>query len=381
LLAQVNAVVALSPPALRQVADLAIDADLPDPGRVFACLLVLGCVSGTAWQKPALDIFRVVVQRNPTEGAAAVEALSLAPSTELLQGLSEMMRDDSPAVRAAAVRVLSFRAVLTKAAWCAAMRDDDSTVVAAAAYAPLSGYDLVSCELALEPLFHHQSERVVRSALHAGVSLRLRAAHRKASEISRSDPKWADALRYLAMFGFRSDEDVIRAALQGTKWLPAVRAAALSGGSSLVRDLLALMPRIRLMPEHQAEIEHALVTITGLSFAASEDPAARSLSWARTWAQCASRFDSSRRYRKGLPFHPALLIQSLQLLGSASAGGLAHSREARQQVYLELISATDARVPRFSAYDFVAEQSASLRRIQHWSSAVVESPWAATPMH
>ena len=112
MLAQVNAILALGQPALRQVVDLAIDADLPDPGRVFAALLTLGCVAGPAWQQPMLSVFVAAVQRNAAEGAAAVEALSLAPNVEVLQGLVTMMSDDRPPVRAAVVRVLSYRATL-----------------------------------------------------------------------------------------------------------------------------------------------------------------------------------------------------------------------------------------------------------------------------
>jgi hypothetical protein len=378
LLAQVNAVIALGPQALTQVTERAIDADLPDPGRVFASLFVLGCVSGVVWLQPALDIFRVAVQRNPAEGAAAVEAMSLAPNVELLPGLYKMLRDDSAKIRSAAVRVLSFHAALAEPEWLAAMRDEDAAVVAAAAYAPLGGYDFASCERALGPLFHHPSERIARSTLHAGLGLHLRVAHQRALEISRSDPTWANALHFLAMFGFRSDEDVIRAALRGSKWPAAVRAAAVSGGPSLVPDLLALMKEAETAPEHRAEIGQALDTITGLSFAASEDPATASLSWTRTWAQSAKRFDSKQRYRHGQPFHPVVLLRSLQLSEGAVSGAFAQLREARQQAYLELVLTCGAGVPRFSAYDFVAEQSASLRRIEHWISTAVHSPWAAT---
>lgn len=377
MLAQVNAILALGQPALRQVVDLAIDADLPDPGRVFAALLTLGCVAGPAWQQPMLGVFVAAVQRNAAEGAAAVEALSLAPNVELLQGLVTMLSDDRPPVRAAVVRVLSYRATLDESDWIAAMGDDDSAVVAAAAGAPLGGYDREECKRALEPLFHTRSERLVRSALCAGLSLRLRSAHLKASEVAYDDPTWADALQYLAMFGVGSDDSLIRAALAGSEWLSGVRAAALSGRVALVPDLLALKAQGEFPLMHRAEVKQALASITGLPFGAAEDDAAANLLWARN----SSRFDLGQRYRNGLRFHPAVLLQSLQLSASLAGGPRMHMREARQQSYLELVSATGWRVPRFSAYDFVAGQSAALHRIGHFIANSVESHWAAGPLH
>ena len=56
LLAQVNAILALGTTAVGQAASLAIDGDLPDPGRVFAALLVLGCVDGREWINPMREL-------------------------------------------------------------------------------------------------------------------------------------------------------------------------------------------------------------------------------------------------------------------------------------------------------------------------------------
>ncbi len=66
-------------PALDQVAGLALDADLPDPGRVFAGVFLLGCVAGPGWLPVLRRIFVGAVQRHPEEAAAAVEAACLAP--------------------------------------------------------------------------------------------------------------------------------------------------------------------------------------------------------------------------------------------------------------------------------------------------------------
>jgi hypothetical protein len=377
LLAQVNAILVLGHEALKQVVDLGIDADLPDPGRVFASLFVLGCIAGPAWLQSMLSIFVAAVERNPAEGAAAIEALSLAPNADVLEGVALLLDDERPKIRAAAIRVLSFRAVLRPSQWIRAIEDMDGAVATAAASAPLAGVDRDRCRQPLERLLHHRSEGLVRAALRAGLTLRLEAAHRRAREISRSDPGWADALQYLAMFGLRADEDAIRAALMGPKWLSAVRAAALSGRTALVPDLLALMSQVETAPDQKKEIARALNTITGLPLSAAEDSAAA----ASLWAQNQDRFDSQRRYRHGRRFHPSVLLQSLRLDEGANTDSRLHLRESRQQSYLELVAATDGRVPRFSAYDFVARQSISLQRVKSWLDESIDPNWVAGPLH
>jgi hypothetical protein len=377
MLAQVNAMLALGHGALKQVVDLAIDPDLPDPGRVFASLFVLGCNAGSLWLQPMLSILVAAVERSPSEGAAAVEALSLAPNLDVLKGVARLLADERPRLRAAAVRVLSFRAALTPPQWLHAIDDTDGAVVMVAASSPLNATDRECCRQPLERLFDHPSEGLVCAALRAGLALRLEAAHRRASEISRSDPRWADALQYLAMFGLRADEEAIRVALSGPQWLSAVRAAALAGRTGLVPDLLALLPDVEHGSVQKDEIARALTTITGLPFGIVDDRASAALLWGRHQ----DRFDPGRRYRLGEHFHPSVLLRSLWLReGVATDTGL-HLRGARQQAHLELMSATDGRAPRFSAYDFVARQFVSLQRIESWLTESIDSHWVAGRLH
>jgi hypothetical protein len=377
MLAQVNAILTLGQEALKQAADLAIDADLPDPGRVFASLFVLGCVAGSAWREPILNIFVTAVQRNPAEGAAAIEALSLAPNVGVLEGLSGLLSDERPKLRSAAIRVLSFRGALAPSQWGRVIEDEDGAVAMAAACAPVGAPDRERCRTALERLLYHRSEGVVCAALRAGFALRLEAAHHRASEIVRHNPAWADALQYLSMFGQRSDESTIRDVLAGPQWLLGIRAAALSGRAALVPELLALVPPGEATPAQRGEIACALTTITGLPFEAVEDRVAAEA----LWTQNRDRFDPLRRYRHGQQFQPLALLSWLRLVGDANAGSRAHLRESRQQAYLELIAATDGRVPPFSAYDFVARQCVSLQRIDSWLAMSTEEPWAAGPLH
>lgn len=376
MLAQVNAILALGRPALERVAELGIDADLPDPGRAFASLFVLGCAAGPAWREPMLALFVAAVRRNPAEGAAAIEAMSLAPNTEVLDGVSRLLASEHPKLRAAAVRVLAFRAALSPQQWVAATLDDDESVALAAACAPVAGIDRERCRAALERLLHHRSEGLVRAALRAGLGLRLEAAHRRAGEIARSNPGWADALQCLAMFGRRSDEDTIRAVMAGPQWLSGVRAAALAGRVGLVPDLLLLSPPDDAAPAQREEIPRALSVITGLPFGAVENRATAD----RLWARHRDRFVPRHRYRHGQFFHPAVLLRSLKLDAAEQVDPRWHLRESRQQAYLELVSATEGRVPRFSAYDFVARQRVGLQRIDAWLIELIDAGWVAGPL-
>ncbi|NOT26811.1 MAG: hypothetical protein HOP16_11995 [Acidobacteria bacterium] len=355
LLAQVNGIIALGPRALDQVIELALDPDVPDPGRVFAVLFVVGCVSGREWLDRARDIFVAAVLRNAAESGAAVEALSLSVNPELATFLTSFLGDERPRLRAASIRILAFRGALTEADWVDAMNHPDVTLVAAALSAPLRGYDRSSCARVLQPLFARlDAEWLVRPALRAGLSLRLNAAHACAVRIAQSDPSWADAANIVAMFGNLSDAPHVRALLDGPGIEAGVRAAAILGSIGLVPDLLEVLHRADLASETAVLVKQALAAITGIPFTDVAD-AARALD---LWSQHASGFHAGVRYRQGRPLTLEALLQLLR-----AGSGL---RSVRQNLYLELLAATESQVPPFSAYDFVRVQADSLRHIERW---------------
>jgi hypothetical protein len=377
MLAQVNAILALGHGALKQVVDLAIDDDLPDPGRVFASLFVLGFSAGKAWLQPMLSILVAAVERSPAEGAAAIEALCLTPNLEVPGSVAQLLADERPGLRAAAVRVLSFRAELVPSQWHRAIDDADISVATAAANAPLTGARRGQWQRPLERLLDHTSEGLVCAALRAGLTLRLEAAHRRAREISRSTPSWANSLQCLAMFGLRSDEEAIRAVMAGPQCLAAVRAAAVAGRTSLMPDLLALLGDVEPDSQPWREIAQALATITGVTFSSIDTRAAAE----QLWARHQDRFDSRQRYRLGEHFHPTVLLRSLWLRQDMASNLHLHSRGSRQQAHIELMAATDGHAPRLNAYDFVARQIVSLQHIESWLAMLLDSRWVAGPLH
>ncbi|MGN7873519.1 hypothetical protein ACTJKJ_08140 [Roseateles sp. 22389] len=345
LLAQVNAIIGLGAEALDQVADLAIDPDLPDPGRVFAALLVLGCVAGDRWWPAMQRIFETAVSRHPEEGAHAVEALSLSPRTDLPELLSPWLGHESPALRAAAARVLAFRWELPERAWETAMRDAAPAVVAAALGAPAHQFDPGRCEPLLLAAAHSPAEPVARAALRLGAALRLPALHGQATRMATRDPGWADALTAMAMHGHPGDAVLLRAMLRNADRWQAARAAGVLGLPALIPELLALHDDPLRNDEERQLAAQALATIAGPA------PDGDSAGWWRRIAQA----PADLRVRGGRPLGAGVLLARLR--------GPGWSRAGRQDQYLELVAASRGQAPRFSPFDFVAAQEASLQRI------------------
>lgn len=359
LLAQINALLALGTAALARVAELALDPDLPDPGHVFAALLTLGCVDGVSWLARAKDIFVTALTRDPVEAGAAIEAFSLAANPCLGPLVEPLLDHEDARVRAGALRVLGFRGALAESRWQTALGDDDPAVVMAALCAPLRNYDRVACERLLLPMLQQSDPRTTtRAALRAAVSLRLGQAHSVAARIVRSgNPGWAGAMHCLAMFGHADDASLIRDVLHRSDPQTGVQAAGVLGRLELMPDLLRLLGRYDAPSAEADQLYEALNMITGLPFSPSAGPEEARQLWARSYARFES-FDPRLRYRHGEPLTLTALLQSLL----ADTG----SRERRQDAYLEMLSATHSRVPRFSPYDFVGVQHESLRRIGQW---------------
>ena len=357
LLAQVNAIVALGPGALTQVLEMALDPDVPDPGRVFAALFVMGCVQPRDWLERARDVFLSAVVRNAAEGAAAIEALSLAPHPDIQPLLLPLLADQRPRVRTTAIRILAFRGELPEIEWFRALRDADPSVVAAALSSPLRNYDFAMSERALEALFARtESEQLMLLGLRAGVSRRFDTARAVALQIARKDPAWADSAHCLAMFGDLRDARHIREMLDGPGVPCAIRAAATLGSVELVPDLLELLHREAMPPDTRGQIAEALAAITGLPFVETID-GAHAL---ELWTDHRGSYDRGLRYRGGRPLTAATLLALLR-----NGQG---SRSARQTLYLELQAETGGHAPHFSPYDFVRPQVECLQRIEQWLS-------------
>jgi HEAT repeat protein len=348
LLAQVNAIAGLGPQALERIAALAIDPDLPDPGRVFAATFTLGCIGGPDWLPALQRIVKTAVARHPEEGAQAMEALSLSPREDLPSWLSPLLRDASPALRAAAVRVLGFRWQLDEAAWAQAMRDPHPDVVRAALLAPVHRFDPARVEPLLLTAAASTDEPTAQKALRLGAALRSPALHGQAARMAARDPGWAGALQALALHGHPGDATLLRGLLRQAHRWPAVRAAGALGLPALMPDLIALHDDPLRSDEERRLAAQALTTIAGPTPAGATSPADE-------WRRVAAEAPAERRLRGGRPLNAAVLLAQLSGPGWWRAG--------RQDLYLELIAASRVPIARFSPFDFVAVQEDALDRI------------------
>lgn len=353
LLTQINAIISLGEDALEQVIGLATNPDVPDPSRVFAATLVLGCSAGPKWVERIREIFVRSAERDVAEASAAVEACALSPSSDLDPVLQTLSEHGHVRVRAGAIRAWAFRDTLPEANWHAAMADPEPEVVLGALQARLGRYDRTDCERALEPWYRSENRALAQSALRAGVGLRLRSARAAAIEIVRRDATWADAALSLAMLGSLGDARLIREVLTGPGVRAGIVAAGILGSVELVSDLVALLPAGEATPAVRRSSAQAITIITGIPATEDNHEVVTSL-----WQQRAPSFNSRVRYRAGEPLTAQFLLRVLQA---------AHlSRRERQEAYLELVAMTESQVPRFSPHDFVGVQRRSIAAIERW---------------
>lgn len=349
LLAQVNAILGLGDEALRQVRALAIDEDLPDPGRVFAALFVLGCAAGTAWVGEMRDVFVTAVLRHPQEAAAAVEALCLAPNAAVAEAIPPLLADERWRLRAAAARVLAYRDALGEAAWRLAAQDPEPAVAQAALGTPLWRFDPGATESVLVTIAQRPDapEALVAASLRAGGTHGFNALHGIAAKRAAQQPAQADALYAVAMHGRPEDAALLRAVLNtGQRWL-AVRASGRLGSVSLMPELSGLLLESPCTPEEAYQLKVAIQSITGLR----ADVRGR---WLQHWREHAQQYRDDRRYVEGREASPRWL---LSLLCAPTA-----SRSARQDLHASLRLAAREPLPRFNAYDFVSDQVRALHR-------------------
>ncbi len=353
LLAQAQAVLVLGPAAMAQAQSLALDPDVPDPDRVFAALFVVGSTAGREYLEQGLPIFQAAVERDRAEAAAAVEALCICPSVELPHVMLPTLQHASPAVRAAAVRVLGYRGELTSDQWCRAIGDSDQRVVMSALGAALHETDRGRANQTLQPLYTSDQEMLVRAALRAGLSLGLPAALEAARQIATTAPAWADSLYLVALHGHSSDQPLIERSL-ALHFPAAARALGRAGwlalGPRLITSFAATPSAAVLAPE----VMRALSCIVALPDPPPTDPN----SLAHGWAQVSRELNPALRHRDGKP------LTLIDLAAQLRTGSL--NRPQRQELYFELQLLTQGQLPRFNAFDFVGQQFDALDRLDAW---------------
>jgi hypothetical protein len=369
MLAQANAILVLGPPALQYVEQCALDADVPDPDRVFAALFVLGSTAGKYYVNRCMPIYEAVLQRTREEAAAAIEALCLCPSPVLSEVLTPFLDHTNPTIRAATVRILGYRLELSTQQWCKATSDDDQYVVLAALSSALHHMDHHRCDLALEQLYISANEDVVHAALRAGLALGLTKAQEAARVFATQTPIWARALDLVALLGSNNDRYLFDRALF-FDLTAAARACGCAGWLPLGSKLLmAYESQSKTGNGSDSTGEHVKRALNSMVPLPPDTPLDAG-SLAQAWFDSTRQLDINYRYRDGFVCNLARLMHQLNEDGQ--------SRLQRQELYFELQVLTEGRVPRFSAFDFIGVQVDALDRI----AAVLRSePVLASPLN
>jgi hypothetical protein len=359
LLAQVDAITGLGDEAVSFALEDVPDPDLPDADSVFAALFILGCAKGHAWTAELRRLYCLALSRTPQERAAATEALSLAPIDTVDAVAGESLAAANAPARASAVRVLAHRGALRLPQWRAALCDQDATVRAAAAAAPLHGFDPDEASATLAQAARDQ-EFVARHVLRSAATLRAPAVRGVLLRVVEQNPAWADAAHSLALYG--RPDDLPRLQQAAALHPGAVTFTALGelGYADAIPGLLRAVADASAEPHHRKAARAAALAITG------QPPAidANAQGYGQ-WAEYARGLSREHRWRRGLP-HSATALARLLRDGPPS-------RPERQQLYRELAAVTQWRTPRFSAFDFIAEQCFALQSIDAW---LAQHPYA-----
>ncbi len=138
LVASIDAIVAMGPPALTFLESMVMDAPLKDPSRVFGIAMVLGCVTGRDTLAMAERVFAAFELDDPQHAAHLGLALKLVPHPHLPLTLRTFLSDPDSARRALAIDVLAYRGLATPEELARAGNDEPDVAAAALPWLALS---------------------------------------------------------------------------------------------------------------------------------------------------------------------------------------------------------------------------------------------------
>jgi hypothetical protein len=138
MLASIDAIVAMGPPALTTLESLIFDSPIKDPSRVFGIAMILGCVTGRDTLAMAERVFAAFELDDPQHAAQLGAALKLVPHPHLPLTLRTFLSDPDSARRALAIDVLAFRGMATPDELARAGSDEPDVAATALPWLALS---------------------------------------------------------------------------------------------------------------------------------------------------------------------------------------------------------------------------------------------------
>ena len=272
MLASIDAIAAMGPPALEALEDLALDAPLRDPSRLFAIALILGCIEGRDSLGMAERVFASFEVEDPEHTAQLGAALKLVPHPHLPLTLHTFLADPDPSRRALAIDVLAFRGIATPEQIArAAVDEPDVAAVALPWLAVLRGPTLRDAiDQAIEsPVVALRA--AARLAMVIGGDYRAVSALRAASEAEPPEGEGATALlgvvagpdeaKFLLERVERGGDAPPRSAVNALGWVGSTTAIprlleTLSNGDETVALSRGVRPRSHHPRGHLRERDH-----------------------------------------------------------------------------------------------------------------------------
>ena len=351
LLTSLDAFAALGPGAFATLETLVLDAPAPDPERLFAAGLLTGVLAG----RDALGLGERLARasaRDPLALHRYAAAVALAPHPDVGAMLRDWLEDGDPRYRQVATQLLTARGDL--AADELARLAEDRPEIAAHTLVPLA----LAHPPSLEPLFERALAATHLPLRRAGwLALALTAPPRAREQLrAELGGRYADEAAWLlAAIGSRADAEKLgeRALRQPTP--SSLGALAVAGHVASIEGLLHLLAHddepLRLAAAN------ALDRLTGAGLRAEvaigperldapdlpepdvggfagppplqrlvsdprdqpgegspdrvEVPTPEPAPWRAWWQDNRARFEAERRYRRGAPFAPSVVLDEL----------------------------------------------------------------------
>jgi hypothetical protein len=397
MLAAIDAIVAMGPPALRALEPLTFDAPLKDPARVFALSMVLGCVHGRDALAIAERVFFALEPSDPAHAPHFAAALKLVPHADVPLALRTWLAGDE-AHRALAIDVLAYREMATDEEIARAAVDEPAV---AAVALPWLG-------LRRGPTLPEALDRGLASD-----DVRLRIAARRAMMLSgdrRTGPALRTALSldgvegetaasWLGLVAGANDAAALleralatpsRALVTAVGWagspaaVPALIGLLGSGDEAVVLAAAYALDRLTHaglyeeaivdadeiqapdVPEPAVDLDDGEAPRPPLARLVSDprdlpaQPATETLRrptidaarWQAYWRERGPSFHQALRYRRGTPYTPLVSWRELDLFPCTPG--------ERRLLHDELVART-GEPHRFDPHDFVPVQEASIK--------------------
>ncbi len=353
-----------------------------DPDHRFALALALACIDGDRSLRRLITLLVDVDGEDPDDIEAAIEALKLAPHPRLASALHAELNNGNPAVRKAAIEILSYRRDLAPESATRALRDPDPLVVATAAraFAELRSTDLPS---SMVDLCIADDVEVALSACRTLIRHRKEAGWKGARRVCEQHPGSVEsASELLGAAGCADDSARLRTLLRARPSAAIARALGLHGQISAIEDLIDVLDR-DVAPDIKTAAAHALTLLSGADIddeveAALHEPedefflesvppperqripSTKPELWQRWWSEHTAKLQTSQRIRRGQPLRPVTLLEEI-------ASG--HDRAQRRRAHFELSILAGDFAPHFDPLDFSAVQQASIDAWRDWIDA------------